>query len=66
MQGPIGVNVTLGLTHYNNGKLDKVKECAPLLVGRVKQACRLPRIQWGDPCASAREGRGRVLPPAFH
>ena len=31
MRGPIGVNITLGLTHYNNDELDKVKDCAPLL-----------------------------------
>ena len=66
IRGPIGVNITLGLTHYSQEELDKVKEIAPQLVGRVKQACRLPRIQWGDPRASVREGRGRVLPPGFH
>ena len=61
MRGPMGVNITLGLTQYTSDELEKVKETSPFVVGRVKQSCHLPRVQWGEPRAAVREGRGYVF-----
>ena len=60
MRGSMGVNITLGLTQYTSDELEKVKETSPFVVGRVKQSCHLPRVQWGEPRAAVREGRGHV------
>ena len=52
-RGPIGINVTLGLTDVSVQQMDVVKERADDVVAAVKQMCRLVRIQWANGRAQA-------------
>ena len=47
-RGPLGTNVTLGVTDVDVQQMDQVTEKAQQVVSGVKQMCRLVRIQWAN------------------
>lgn len=55
-RGPIGLNVTVGLTHLNVANMEEVKAAVPVVISKVKTICRLHRIRWGGQSAHCAPG----------